>query len=191
MQPKAELWEHPDLALARRIAAGDAAALRMAYQQHSLRVFHFIKRFVADHGTAEDVLADVFTDLWQHASRYEGRSSLNTWLCAMARFKALNQRRRYPAAQDPEAADRQPDDSDTPDIAYAKDDKARALKRCLALLSVEHREVMDLVYYHDKSVQDVSEILGVPQNTVKTRMFYARKKLAELMRQHGIDRGWP
>lgn len=191
MQAKAELGEHPDLFLARRIAAGDAAALRLAYQQHSLRVFHFIKRFVADHATAEDVLADVFTDLWQHASRYQGRSSLNTWLCAMARFKALNHRRKFPAAQDPDAADGQEDESDTPDVSYAKADKARALKRCLELLSLEHREVMDLVYYHDKSVQDVSEILSVPQNTVKTRMFYARKKLAELMKQHGIDRGWP
>ncbi len=191
MQAKAGLWEHPDLALARRIAAGDDASLRLAYHQHSLRVFHFIRRFVADHATAEDVLAEVFTDLWQHAARYEGRSSLNTWLCAMARFKALNHRRRFPAPQDSEATDAEEDESDTPDVSYAKADKARALKRCLALLSLEHREVMDLVYYHDKSIQEVSEIIGVPQNTVKTRMFYARRKLAELMKQHGIDRGWP
>jgi RNA polymerase sigma-70 factor (ECF subfamily) len=58
-------------------------------------------------------------------------------------------------------------------------------------LSPEHREVLDLVYYHDKSIAEVSEILGVAENTVKTRMFYARKKLSSLMAEAGVDRGWP
>jgi RNA polymerase sigma-70 factor (ECF subfamily) len=58
-------------------------------------------------------------------------------------------------------------------------------------LSVDHREIIDLIYYHDKSVAEAAEILGIPENTVKTRMFYARKKLAELMREAGLDRGWP
>jgi RNA polymerase sigma-70 factor (ECF subfamily) len=58
-------------------------------------------------------------------------------------------------------------------------------------LSTEHRTIIDLVYYHDKSVAEASEVLGIPENTVKTRMFYARKRLAELMREAGLDRGWP
>jgi RNA polymerase sigma-70 factor (ECF subfamily) len=58
-------------------------------------------------------------------------------------------------------------------------------------LSAEHRTILDLVYYHDKSVAEASEVLGIPENTVKTRMFYARKRLAELMREAGLDRGWP
>jgi len=51
--------------------------------------------------------------------------------------------------------------------------------------------VMDLVYYHDKSVEEVAGIVGIPEGTVKTRMFHARKKLAELAKAAGIDRGWP
>jgi RNA polymerase sigma-70 factor (ECF subfamily) len=58
-------------------------------------------------------------------------------------------------------------------------------------LSREHREVVDLVYYHERSVEEVGRILGIPENTVKTRMFYARKRLSELLRAAGIDRGWP
>ncbi len=58
-------------------------------------------------------------------------------------------------------------------------------------LSAEHREIIDLVYYHEKSVEEVAEIVGIPENTVKTRMFYARKKLAELLKAAGIERGWP
>jgi RNA polymerase sigma-70 factor (ECF subfamily) len=65
------------------------------------------------------------------------------------------------------------------------------LRACLGKLSREHREVMDLVYYHDKSVEEVAAIVGAPEGTVKTRMFHARKRLAELAKAAGIDRGWP
>jgi RNA polymerase sigma-70 factor (ECF subfamily) len=51
--------------------------------------------------------------------------------------------------------------------------------------------VLELIYYHDKSIVEVSEILAIPLNTVKTRMFYARKQLSQLMSAAGIDRGWP
>jgi RNA polymerase sigma-70 factor (ECF subfamily) len=65
------------------------------------------------------------------------------------------------------------------------------MRRCISALSAEHRTIIDLVYYHEKSINEVSEILGIPLNTVKTRMFYARKKLSELLAAAGIDRGWP
>lgn len=72
-----------------------------------------------------------------------------------------------------------------------KKDKAEVMRRCLAALSPEHREIVDLVYYHEQSVQEVSSILGIPENTVKTRMFYARKRLSDVLKAAGIDRGWP
>jgi RNA polymerase sigma-70 factor, ECF subfamily len=65
------------------------------------------------------------------------------------------------------------------------------LRQALSKLSAEHREVVDLVYYHEKSVEEVAEIVGIPEATVKTRMFYARKKLSEVLKEQGIDRGWP
>ena len=65
------------------------------------------------------------------------------------------------------------------------------LRKALSALSAEHREIIDLVYYHEKSVEEVAQIVGIPENTVKTRMFYARKKLGELLKEAGIERGWP
>jgi RNA polymerase sigma-70 factor (ECF subfamily) len=65
------------------------------------------------------------------------------------------------------------------------------MRKCLAGLSAEHREIIDLVYYHEKSVEEVAVIVGIPEATVKTRMFYARKKLGELLKAAGIERGWP
>jgi RNA polymerase sigma-70 factor (ECF subfamily) len=72
-----------------------------------------------------------------------------------------------------------------------KKQKADVIRKCLSRLSAEHREIVDLVYYHEKSVEEVAEIVGIPEATVKTRMFYARKKLAELLKAQGIERGWP
>jgi RNA polymerase sigma-70 factor (ECF subfamily) len=72
-----------------------------------------------------------------------------------------------------------------------KKSKGQVLRACLQKLSPEHREVMDLVYYHDRSVEEVARIVGVPEGTVKTRMFHARKRLADLAKAAGLDRGWP
>jgi RNA polymerase sigma-70 factor, ECF subfamily len=82
---------------------------------------------------------------------------------------------------DEETAGAIEDPSDDPGAALEKKDKSAMLRKCLTGLSAEHREVIDLVYYHEKSVEEVAEIVGIPENTVKTRMFYARKKLAELV----------
>ena len=71
-----------------------------------------------------------------------------------------------------------------------KTQRNAVLQDCLGQLSPAHREIVDLVYYHEKSIDEVAEIIGVPQNTVKTRMFYARKRIAELMTAKGIDRAW-
>jgi len=91
----------------------------------------------------------------------------------------------------PEAAGAIEDASDTPEVSLQKKDKSGLLRKCLEQLSREHREVIDLVYYHEKSIEEVAEIVGIPEATVKTRMFYARKKLSELLKAAGLDRGWP
>ncbi len=177
--------------LLRRVAAGDQQALRSLYVHHHARVYRFIGRLLSDTGAAEDVLAEVFLDVWQQAGRFAGRSSVNTWLCAIARNKALAHLRKYPWPVDHGATAETADEVDSPEVSLQKADKSEKLKRCIERLGHEHREVIDLVYYHEKSVEEVSIILDIPINTVKTRMFYARKKLSELLGRAGIDRGWP
>ena len=83
------------------------------------------------------------------------------------------------------------DGADTPELAVQKKDTSDALRGCIGSLSRDHREIIDLVYYHERSVDEVAEIVGIPANTVKTRLFYARKKLAELLTAAGVERGWP
>ena len=175
-----------------RIAKGDRLAFKVLFARHQVRVFRFILRFVRDEGAAEDLIGEVFLDVWRQADRFEGRSSVSTWILGMARFKALSQvRKRGESELNEEAANALPDEADTPETVAQKVDKAAAIRRCIEALSVEHREIVDLVYYQEKSISEVAEILSIPENTVKTRMFYARKRLQDLMIGAGVDRGWP
>ena len=181
-----------DELLISRIARGDRLAMQVLFARHHVRIYRFVLRLMRDEMAAEDVISEVFLDVWRQASRFEGRSAVSTWLIAIARFKALSVlRKRREAELDDETAHSIEDTSDDPERIVQKLDKGEKLRECLTALSPEHREIIDLVYYHEKSVQEVAQIVGIPENTVKTRMFYARKKLGELCRMAGIDRGWP
>jgi len=181
-----------DEVLIGRIASGDRLAMQVLFARHHVRVFRFVLRLVRDETAAEDLISDVFLDVWRQAGRFEGRSAVSTWLLAIARFKALSAMRKKPdEALDEEAAEAIEDPGDDPETVLAKKDKSSVIRKSLAKLSAEHREIIDLVYYHEKSVEEVAEIVGIPENTVKTRMFYARKRLAELLKADGIERGWP
>ena len=180
-----------DEALIARIASGDRDAMRALYLKHHVRVYRFVMRLVRSQTVAEDVISDVFLDVWRQAGSFEGRSAVSTWLLAIARFKALSVLRRRPDEElNDTGAAAVPDPTDDPEVAIQKKDTGEILRECLNALSREHREVIDLVYYHEKTVEEVAEIVGIPEATVKTRMFYARKKLARLLKSAGVDRPW-
>jgi RNA polymerase sigma-70 factor (ECF subfamily) len=181
-----------DEALITRIAAGDRLAMQVLFTRHQVKVYRFVLRLVGNPTTAEDLISEVFLDVWRQAARFEARSAVSTWLLAIARFKALSALRRRPEQElDEDKAAAIEDTADDPEITAQKKDKSAALRKCLQALSPDHREIIDLVYYHEKSVEEVAEIVGIPEATVKTRMFYARKKLSELLKNSGVDRGWP
>ena len=177
-----------DETLIARIASGDRLAMQTLYARHHVRAYRYILRLVRNEATAEDLLSEVFVDVWRQAGRFEGRSQVGTWLLAIARFKALSAlRRRSDEPLDEAAAERIKDDADDPETALDKSDRGAALRRCLGALSAEHREVLDLVYYHEKTVQEAAGIIGVPEGTVETRMFHARRRLAELLKAQGVE----
>ena len=180
-------------ALLKAIAAGDAKALERLFARAQTRIFRFLVRVVKNQAIAEELLNEVFLSVWQNAQRYEGRSEPMTWMLSIAHNKAISTLRKKTEVLGvvDEAARNLVADDDTPEIAAQKHDKSTKMRACMAELSVDHRTILDLVYYQEQSVAEVSEVLGIPENTVKTRMFYARKKLSELLRERGIDRGWP
>lgn len=177
-----------DEALLDNIAAGDRAAMHTLYARHHVRVYRFILRMVRDSVTAEDLVSQVFLDVWRTAAQFHGRSQVSTWLLSIARFKALTalrQRQHEDLEQDDvrEIAD----GADTPEMLLDRSRTSDILRACIAQLSDAHREIITLVYYLEKSVEEAGRIIGIPPSTVKTRMFYARKQLAELLKSRGIE----
>jgi RNA polymerase sigma-70 factor, ECF subfamily len=178
---------HSDENLIKAIAAGDEGAMRTLYARHNVRVFRFISRLVTEPGTAEDLVSEVFIDVWSQAGRFEGRSQVTTWILSIARFKALSalhRRRRRDAELDDAAMELIEDTADSPEQTVLNSDLSAQLRTCLSQMSQEHREVIDLVYYREKTIEEVADIMRTPKNTVKTRMHYARKRLAGLLSTH-------
>ncbi len=171
-----------DLEVIKRIADGDKRALETLYTRHSARTFKFLVRLTANKSAAEDLTHDVFLEVWNSAKRFEGRSSAATWILSIARYKALDSRRRQRSFTEHDLPARA---EPSPEVTAMQASSSDYMRECLTALSQEHREIIDLVYFHEKSVKEVSTILDIPEATVKTRMFYARKKLKEMLQALG------
>jgi RNA polymerase sigma-70 factor, ECF subfamily len=179
--------DKPDFDLIKRISAGDQLAMKVLYTRHKVRVYRFALRIVRDEALADDLVNEVFFHVWKKADAFEGRSQVSTWLLAIARNLAVAMvRRRSTEVLDENAYESVEDMSDDPETAMHKKQRGSIFADCIANLSPRHREIVDLVYYHEKSVDEAAEILGVSSNTVKTRMFYARRRLAESLTARGV-----
>src|SRR3954465_1610574 len=121
-----------DEVLIGRIANGDRLAMQVLYARFHVRVFRFVVRLVRDEATAEDMISEVFLDVWRQDGRFEGRSTVATWLLAIARFKAISAlRRRRDEELDEETASAIEDPSDDPGTALEKKDKSAVIRKCL------------------------------------------------------------
>ena len=186
--PLAAAQQSSDETLLNRIAAGDKFAMQVLFARHRTAVYRWLLRLVNDETLAEDLLSEVFLDVWRQGGRFESRSSVSTWLMAIARHKALSaRRRRTEDTLDETVQATVADPTDDPEVALQKKSRDQLLRQALTDLSPEHREVIDLVYYHEKSVEEVARILAVLAATVETRMFYARKRLAKLVEDGLVD----
>jgi RNA polymerase sigma-70 factor, ECF subfamily len=177
-----------DEMLISQIASGGKSAMRVLFARHQVKVYCFVLRILRDAALAEDAVSETFIDAWRH-DRYAGRSSVATWLLGIARHRALRAARRRPTESlDCEAAQNAVDPASDPETQLGQRDTGAVIRRALAALSREHAEIIDLVYYQERSIREIAEILGIPESTVKTRMFYARKRLAALLAPEGIER---
>jgi RNA polymerase sigma-70 factor (ECF subfamily) len=176
-----------DAVLIRRVAAADRTATQTLFSRHHIAVYRFVLQRLRDKALAEDVTSEVFLEVWRQAGQFEGRSTVVTWILAIARRKILAARinPRGVQSDSDEAADY--DRADDPDAPLQARDRSTVLRRCITRLSAEHREMIDLVYYQEQSMESVATILGIPSNTAKTRMFHARKRLADELKKSGVD----
>jgi RNA polymerase sigma-70 factor (ECF subfamily) len=178
-----------EAALMRRTACGDREAFAALYRKLERPLFGYLMKLVREREMAEDVLSETMLEVWRQAGRFEGRSSVNTWVFAIAHHRAVSRfrKRRESALEDVYAATIA-DDAPMPDQWAQSLGMSRLLAGLMERLSLEHREIIHFAYYQEFSVQEIADVLGLPPNTVKTRMFYARQRLKTLLAQSGVER---
>jgi RNA polymerase sigma factor (sigma-70 family) len=187
-QPSATI-EEDDLILIRRVAAKDRQAFETLYHRYARRLYGYLAKSIRQQEVVEEVLNDVMLVLWQNASRFDNTSRLSTWIFGIAHHKALKAlaRSSKPAADvlpaTPEWSDRE-----DPEGVVTRQELGHILARALNALPPEQRAVVELTFYHGCSYQEVAAITGCPVNTVKTRMFHARRRLVQLLARLGIRR---
>jgi RNA polymerase sigma-70 factor (ECF subfamily) len=178
---RAVVNEDLDRALIGRIAAGDEAAFGTFYERHARGVLAFVRDLVPDAAAAEEVAGDVMVAVWRGARRFGGRSRVSTWVLGIAHNKAVDVRRRRRIIESPlEEAGLLPGGDDPADLTIQTIDRA-ALETALATLSPEHREVLQLMYAFDCTQAEIAEIAAIPVATVKTRAFYAKRRLRDAL----------
>jgi RNA polymerase sigma-70 factor (ECF subfamily) len=127
-----------DEALIGLIAEGDKRAMQVLYARHNVRVYRFILRMTANQSLAEDLVSEVFLDVWRQAENFESKSQVSTWLLAIARYKALSAlRRRHDEHLDDEMAASIEDTSDNPESAVGIKDRNSIVQKCLTRLTAK------------------------------------------------------
>ena len=175
-----------ETSLLRRIAAKDRKAFEALYHRYDRRLFAFILKLTRRVDLVEEILNDVLLAIWKGAAGYDARSRPSTWIFGIAYHKAAKAlaRRRPETAAEPDV---EPVDHDEPESLLARRELATVLGRALGVLPAEQRAVVEMTYYYGLSYQEIAEVMGCPVNTVKTRMFHARRRLREILPAMGIS----
>jgi RNA polymerase sigma factor (sigma-70 family) len=179
-----------DLVLLRQIAQKDRRAFEAIYSLYYRRLFSYLFKLTRRAEMVEEVLNDVMLVIWTKAATFDGRSQPSTWIFGIAyhkAMKALGQRRQPEQPGDRENAANEPIDSDEPETLLVRRELAATLGRALLALSPEQRSVVELTYYYGLAYQEIAQIMACPVNTVKTRMFHARRRLRDLLPEMGVS----
>ncbi|TDJ33299.1 MAG: sigma-70 family RNA polymerase sigma factor [Gammaproteobacteria bacterium] len=182
-----------DIELVARVASGDKQAFETLFTDYGERVFRYAHRLIHDVPKAEEVTNDVMIEVWKNAAKFEARSKVSTWILGITRHLALNAVRGKkldtvdvdlaPEIVDPSAS------AERGAVADERADLQQKLRAALAELSADHRDVIELTFFHGCSYQEIAAIVDCPENTVKTRMYHARKQLQGILPGLGLDAG--
>ncbi len=177
--------EQSDFDLLTRVSGGDEEAFEELYHRTHRRVYSYVYRLLQRRFEADDVLVETYTEVWRGAKKFKGYSQVITWIMGIARNLAMNQLRKVKYHEDiddfPELSNGKEPDMEAPD-------RRRLIREAMATLSMKQREVLDLVFFQELNYQETSEILRIPVNTVKTRVFYAKELLRAALKAMGVDR---
>lgn len=164
-----------------RLRAGDMESFEALYGEYRPRLTKFISNIVAQPETVEEVINDTMVAIWKGIDKFQGNSKLSTWIFSIAYRIAIRARSRQDLPVSDDKLLYEETQLENPDVAAERNKLRALLQNAFAQLSPEHRSVVDLTYFHEMHYREIAEIMDCPVDTVKTRMFHARKKLKGLL----------
>jgi RNA polymerase sigma-70 factor (ECF subfamily) len=174
-----------DELLLERIAGKDRAAFQELYHRYYQRLFGYLFKVTRRPEVVEEAVNDTLLAVWQGAGSFRGGSRPSTWILGIAHrqaLKSLTRQKRIERDAEPRAGEALgPAPVEEPESLAVRRELHSVLGRALSRLPVEQRAVVELTYYHDCSYAEIANVLGCPVNTVKTRMFHARRRLRVLL----------
>ncbi len=175
--------QDPLLSLLRQTADGDRKSFQVLYEETNHRLKVYLYRLIGDRACIDDILIETYTQVWKSSATFQGRSLVMSWMIGIARnvaFREMGRRQYHDNLDDhPELIAREIDT----DAGSRKE----ILCRALAGLKPRQREILDLAFFHDLPYREISHILDIPENTVKTRVFHAKAALKTQLEKMGID----
>ena len=162
-----------------RVCSRELAAFETLYRRYHPRLCRFLHRMLRPEHLVEEVLNDTLYVVWNQAERFNGTSKVSTWIFAIAYRKALKAIDRHDEPMPDASDDDQPlaDISEHPESRMSLSQARAAIDVALRCLSVDQRAAVELTYFHGFSYPEIAQIVECPTDTVKTRMFHARKRL--------------
>jgi RNA polymerase sigma-70 factor (ECF subfamily) len=168
-------------ALLKAIGAGRMQAMEAFYRCFERPVYRFALSRLSDPFDAAEVLNDVMLEVWRHADRFEGRSTVSTWILGIARHKILDRHRTRKARQTEELPEDLEDDTPSTEAIMNEAQEAAQMRRCVDKLGPNHREVVHLAFYEDMGYDDIAALMDCPAGTVKSRMHHAKEALKKCL----------
>lgn len=159
----------------------DVHAFEDLYRIYQPRLVRFLTSFVHRPQMVEEVVNDTMMVVWNRPESFSGASKLSTWIFGIAYRKGLKALRHRDDPVEERARDRQASSDDDPEREFGRQKVHQALLKAIEALSPDHRAVVNLTYFHHMGYREIAEIMDCPNDTVKTRMFHARRHLKRLL----------
>lgn len=175
-----------DLHLLKRITSGDKEAFEELYKSTHGTVYYYLVRFIGQ-DRAEDILIETFTQVWEKSASFHGRSKVSTWIIGIARNLSLKDFRKNKRYLYYENLDPLLETDNVTDNEIESRNRKNVLKEALAKLGPKYQEVLDLFFYHQMSYREIAEMIEIPINTVKTRIYYAKDRLVGVLQDMGVN----
>jgi RNA polymerase sigma-70 factor (ECF subfamily) len=179
--PGATSVDAGDLRLLGRVADGDRNAFELLYRAYFPRLTRFLNRMTRNLQLIEEIVNDTMLVVWNKAPTFDASCKVSTWVFAIAYRKARKAIGAFDEPVDAEPDLREAEPGCQPELQFERLRQQQAVDRALGALPLEQRTVVQLTYFHDMDYADIAEVMGCPLNTVKTRMFHARRRLARLL----------